>query len=179
MSKRELETKASDSAQQETLRMTRRHFIGFSGALMGSALLGGCGGGDDAPASTTGAATPSAPATPADPIWGANGAATNIIASLNGITQSAFRAVDYPVEAYGAQPCPVVAQTSPYTDLTKSPVSPGAGRHAGRRRIRLAAGLPRRDRRLLGGGRRARGGAGGQLVLAPGRSCCKATSTST
>ncbi|ACR31141.1 Glycoside hydrolase [Burkholderia glumae BGR1] len=127
MSKRELETKASDSAQQETLRMTRRHFIGFSGALMGSALLGGCGGGDDAPASTTGAATPSAPATPADPIWGANGAATNIIASLNGITQSAFRAVDYPVEAYGAQPCPVVAQTSPYTDLTKSPVSPGAG----------------------------------------------------
>ncbi len=127
MSKRELETKASDPAQQETLRMSRRNFIGFSGALMGSALLGGCGGGDDAPAATTGATTPTTPATPVDPIWGANGAATNIIASLNGITQSAFRAVDYAVEAYGAQPCPVIAQTSPYTDATKSPVSPGAG----------------------------------------------------
>ncbi|QKM50368.1 hypothetical protein B7760_04430 [Burkholderia glumae] len=178
MSKRELETKASDSAQQETLRMTRRHFIGFSGALMGSALLGGCGGGDDAPASTTGAATPSAPATPADPIWGANGAATNIIASLNGITQSAFRAVDYPVEAYGAQPCPVVAQTSPYTDLTKSPVSPGAGATPG------AGAFDSRPAFLAAIAACSAAGAGAWWCrraagIAPGRSCCKATSTST
>ncbi|MDC6130948.1 endopolygalacturonase, partial [Burkholderia gladioli] len=115
-----------DREQPPRFMLTRRHFLGYGGALMGSALLGACGGGTDTPPSP-GSSSPGGTAMPADPIWGPAGAATNIIASLDGIRQAAFRAVDFEVEAYGAQPCSVVTQTSPYTDAGKSPVSPGAG----------------------------------------------------
>ena len=104
---------------------SRRAFLSYGGAIVGGALVSACGGGsDDAPAPV--ATTPTAPVQ-ADPIWGTNGLATSIISSLKGVAQSAFPAVDFQVEAYGAQPCSVVAQTSPYTDPTKSPVSSGAG----------------------------------------------------
>lgn len=115
-----------DREQPPRFMLTRRHFLGYGGALMGSALLGACGGGTDTPPSP-GSSSPGGIAMPADPIWGPDGAATNIIASLDGIRQAAFRAVDFEVEAYGAQPCSVITQTSPYTDAGKSPVSPGAG----------------------------------------------------
>ncbi|WP_175773383.1 glycoside hydrolase family 28 protein [Paraburkholderia phenazinium] len=93
----------------------------FAGASAGATLLGtlpGCGG---SVTSSAASATPVA----ADPIWGPTGAATQIINSLQGITQSMFPGVDFIVTSYGAQPCAVVAATNPYTGST-SPTSPGA-----------------------------------------------------
>ncbi|MGF6653917.1 polygalacturonase [Paraburkholderia youngii] len=118
-------------ATGDTLRISRRGFIGLGGALAGSALLQACGGGGvSAAAGGGGSSTPAAGSTPstaaADPIWGPDGSATNIINALQKITQSAFPAVDFPVEQYGAQPCAVIAQASPYTG-SSSPVSTGAG----------------------------------------------------
>ncbi|MBN3726984.1 hypothetical protein G3N92_22625, partial [Burkholderia sp. Ac-20379] len=51
MSAPEFDAKDS-SPQQHSFRITRRHFLGYGGALMGSTLLGACGGGgtDSAPA---------------------------------------------------------------------------------------------------------------------------------
>ncbi|WP_439893642.1 hypothetical protein ACS7SF_18660 (plasmid) [Ralstonia sp. 25C] len=45
---------------------------------------------------------------------------------LHDVAQSTFPAADSQVEVFGAQPCAVVAQTSPYSDPTKSPVNSGA-----------------------------------------------------
>ena len=94
----------------------RRAFMVFAGASAGATLLGtlpGCGGSVDA--------APGA----LDPIWGTVGLATQIINSLQGITQSMFPSVDFTVTSYGAQQCSVVAATNPYTGTT-SPTSPGA-----------------------------------------------------
>jgi polygalacturonase len=98
---------------------SRRTFLGSAlgagAALVMPPWLAGCGGGDDAPVDL-------------DPIWGTNGAATAIVNSLAGVSQSAFPARDFLVTSYGAQPCQVVAATSPYSDTSKSPVSTGADR---------------------------------------------------
>ncbi|MEW6342007.1 MAG: glycoside hydrolase family 28 protein [Pseudomonadota bacterium] len=121
----------------------------LAGASAGATLLGtlpGCGGSvassvDSASAATAGSGTGSATdgstadgsaatdsgagPTPTDPIWGPAGAATQIINSLQGITQSMFPGTDFMVTSYGAQPCAVVAATNPYTG-SSSPTSPGA-----------------------------------------------------
>ena len=97
-----------------TAGSSRRSFRLGTGALFGTSLLGSlaaCGGGDD---------------DPGDPIWGPSGAATNIIGALKSVSQSAFPARDFTVTSYGASPCAVVAAVSPYTDLTKSPLSAGS-----------------------------------------------------
>src|SRR3954470_8270329 len=86
----------------------RRAFIVLAGTSAGATLLGGlsaCGGSVSEPA----APEPASPPVVQDPIWGSSGAATQIIASLKGITQSMFPARDYVVTQYGAQPCSVVA----------------------------------------------------------------------
>jgi len=99
----------------------RRAFIVLAGTSAGATLLGGlsaCGSSD----------TPAAAVTPPvvqDPIWGTSGAATQIIASLQRITQSMFPSNDFVVTQYGAQPCQVVAATNPYTG-TSSLTSPGS-----------------------------------------------------
>jgi hypothetical protein len=98
----------------------RRQLIALAGAAAGATLLGtlpGCGGGN------SGSATP---ASNADPIWGANGAAAQIIASLQKITQSMFPSVDFVVTSHGVQPCGVVAATNPFAASATSPTSPGA-----------------------------------------------------
>lgn len=133
-----------DSAcrQADTPDPARRTFIGLTGAAFGSALLGACGGSSDpstkvianAQEATTGAAAgggtlqavADAAAHGSDPIWGRDGAATRIVASLRGIRRSAFAGREFHVTAFGAQPCTVVAATSPYTDPTKSPLTDGA-----------------------------------------------------
>lgn len=95
---------------------SRRAFMVFAGASAGATLLGtlpGCGGNVDSPPGAL------------DPIWGTVGAATQIINSLAGITQSMFPGVDFTVTSYGAQQCSVIAATNPYTGTT-SPTSPGA-----------------------------------------------------
>jgi polygalacturonase len=60
-----------------------------------------------------------------DPIWGTSGAATQIIASLQNITQAMFPARDYVVTQYGAAPCGVIAAANPYAG-SSSPTSPGS-----------------------------------------------------
>jgi polygalacturonase len=94
----------------------RRAFMVFAGTSAGATLVGGlsaCGG------------SGSSGLTPEDPIWGSAGAATQIIASLAGVTQSMFPSRDFVVTQYGAQPCAVVAATNPYTG-SSSPASPGS-----------------------------------------------------
>jgi hypothetical protein len=69
----------------------RRAFMVFAGASAGATLLGtlpGCGGSVNA--------APGA----LDPIWGTVGLATQIINSLQGITQSMFPSVDFTVTGY-------------------------------------------------------------------------------
>ena len=99
----------------------RRAFIVLAGTSAGATMLGGlsaCGGSVDTPSPTP------APVN-LDPIWGPSGSATQIIASLSGITQSMFPARDYTVTQYGAQPCAVIAATNPYTGAS-SQTSPGS-----------------------------------------------------
>ncbi|SKC91022.1 Polygalacturonase [Burkholderia sp. CF099] len=98
----------------------RRTFIAFAGAAAGATLLGalpGCGGNQSNSA---------APTVNSDPIWGSNGAAEQIIASLQKVSQSMFPSVDFVVTSYGAQPCGVIAATNPYAASASSPTSPGA-----------------------------------------------------
>lgn len=97
--------------QWSTASLKRRDFLGRSGALLGTAALAGplaaCGGSDG------------------DPVWGVGGAADQISSSLAGVSQSSFAARDFSVLNYGAQPCQVVAATSPYP-ASSSPLSNGA-----------------------------------------------------
>jgi polygalacturonase len=99
----------------------RRAFIVLAGTSAGATLLGGlsaCGSSDNTPAAPT-------PPVAQDPIWGASGAATQIIASLQGVTQSMFAARDFVVTQYGAQTCQVITATNPYTGAS-SLTSPGS-----------------------------------------------------
>jgi polygalacturonase len=61
-----------------------------------------------------------------DPIWGANGAADQIVKTLSSVSQSAFASRDFSVTDFGAKNCEVVASKNPYTDISKSPTSAGA-----------------------------------------------------
>jgi polygalacturonase len=95
---------------------SRRGFLIGTGSVLGFPLLGSlgaCGGGG-------GGGT--------DSVWGPYGAATQIIASLQTVSQTTFPARDFSVTDYGAATCAVVTVTSPYTDLSKSPVSAGANK---------------------------------------------------
>ncbi|KWH18311.1 glycoside hydrolase family 28 protein [Burkholderia multivorans] len=103
-------------------RLSRRAFLGWTGALAGGTVLGG-------PLAATRAWAGNLPASSAvDLIWGEHGAAARIAASLAHVSRLAFRARDFDVTHYGARPCATVPQTSPYTNAAKSPVSPGADR---------------------------------------------------
>src|SRR6185312_10372089 len=105
-------------AERRTAReLTRREFVSYAGAALGGALF------NHPCASAAGVAARGSAA--ADAIWGADGAATRIIHSLQHLSQAAFRAVDFAVTRYGAKPCRVVSQRSPYPDIRKSPVSAG------------------------------------------------------
>ncbi len=109
----------------------RRAFVMWSGASAGAALLGtlpGCGGdgGSSATAATASPADATATVTTRDAIWGESGAATRIVASLQGVAQSMFPRRDFVVTDYGAQPCAIVDAVNPYTDASKSPLSAGA-----------------------------------------------------
>ncbi|HDR9256272.1 TPA: glycoside hydrolase family 28 protein [Burkholderia vietnamiensis] len=100
-------------------RLTRRDFIGWTGALAGGAVFGG-------PLAATRAFAHVAAADVApDAIWGEHGAAARIAASLAHVSRRAFRHREFDVTHYGARSCATVAQTSPYPSA-KSPVSPGA-----------------------------------------------------
>ncbi|SCZ38643.1 MULTISPECIES: glycoside hydrolase family 28 protein [Burkholderia] len=100
-------------------RLTRRDFIGWTGALAGGAVFGG-------PLAATCAFAHVAAADIApDAIWGEHGAAARIAASLAHVSRRAFRHREFDVTHYGARSCATVAQTSPYPSA-KSPVSPGA-----------------------------------------------------
>jgi polygalacturonase len=99
--------------------MSRREFVTYGGAGLAGVLLGA----QHAAAATGFSAIPP-PTRSADPIWGADGAATRIIRSLQHLSQKTFPAADFPVTRYGARPCRVVAQRNPYTG--RSPLSAGA-----------------------------------------------------
>jgi polygalacturonase len=104
-------------AQALAAGLTRRSLLLGTGAVFGTGVLGSlaaCGGGGN----DLGLAVPNTPWALAD----------RIAASLSGVSQASFRAQDFDVTAYGAQPCTTVAFTSPYTDASKSPVSAGADR---------------------------------------------------
>ena len=86
--------------QSEPNSPARRAFIVLAGTSAGATLLGGlsaCGGFDQ----RAGRRLRPDHVTPVaqDPIWGTSGAATQIIASLQSITQSMFPARDYLVTA--------------------------------------------------------------------------------
>jgi polygalacturonase len=101
----------------------RRRFMEMSGALVGGALFAG-------PLNVARAAGLSAQEVAErvaqDLIWGEHGAAARIAASLAHVSKTLYRRRDYDVTAYGARACAVVAATSPYTNVAKSPVSPGS-----------------------------------------------------
>ncbi len=103
---------------------SRRRFLGQALGAGSSLLLG--------PLFTAEAALVGAPAfdphdfDPHDAIWGPSGAATAIIRSLKHVSQVFFRKADFDVTTYGAQPCAVVAFTTPYTDPVRSPTSAGS-----------------------------------------------------
>ncbi|MCX7258073.1 MAG: glycoside hydrolase family 28 protein [Polaromonas sp.] len=96
----------------------RRTFLAqASCAVLGGSLmtqLVGCGGGDSAELGEV------------DAIWGSNGAAERIMQSLASVSQAMFAGTDYNVVDFGAVACTVMAASSPYTDLAKSPLSVGA-----------------------------------------------------
>lgn len=98
----------------------RRRFMGMTGAVLGSAMWGG----PLRVASAMGLAPNSAFSL--DPIWGEHGAAARIAASLAHLSKMRYRRRDYDVTAYGGRPCSVVPATSPYTNVAKSPSSPGS-----------------------------------------------------
>jgi len=101
----------------------RRRFMGMSGALVGGALFGG----PFRVARAAGfSADEGATRDAQDLIWGEHGAAARIAASLAHVSKESYRRRDYDVTAYGARTCAVVAATSPYTNVAKSPVSPGS-----------------------------------------------------
>lgn len=101
----------------------RRRFMEMSGALVGGALLAGpLGVARAAGLSAQDVAERVAP----DLIWGEHGAAARIAASLAHVSKTLYRRRDYDVTAYGARACAVVAATSPYTNVAKSPISPGS-----------------------------------------------------
>lgn len=88
-------------------RLTRRDFIGWTGALAGGAVFGG-------PLAATRAFAHVAAADIApDAIWGEHGAAARIAASLAHVSRRAFRHREFDVTHYGARSCATVAQTSP------------------------------------------------------------------
>lgn len=113
----------------------RRAFMALAGATAGATVLSGlpgCGGGGDGSSTATGG-TGSTTVTAADPIWGPTGSATQIIASLQKITQSMFPSVDFNVTSFGAQPITsqVTAASAwnpaiPWLNQNSSPTSPGA-----------------------------------------------------
>ena len=92
--------------------LSRREFVIYGGAALSSA------------------AAARSPTQSTDPIWGVDGAATRIIRSLQHLSQTTFKAVDFPVTRHGARQCRVVAQSNPYTDPLLSPLSAGAERTA-------------------------------------------------
>ncbi|WP_285593700.1 glycoside hydrolase family 28 protein [Trinickia caryophylli] len=105
-------------------RLTRRAFFGVSGSLVGSTLLAVSPFG----AARAMAAMAGRAGSAADLIWGEHGAAARIAALVAHVTKAAFRPREYDVTAYGARACTTVAASSPYTNTTKSPPSPGSER---------------------------------------------------
>ncbi len=110
-----------------------------------------------------------------DFVWGEHGAAARIAASLAHVSRLALRGRDVDVTHYGARPCATVAQTSPYTNVAKSPVSPGS-------ELTTAPGaFDSRPAFLAAIDACCREG-GGRVVVPPAtgiaraRSCCRATS---
>jgi polygalacturonase len=105
--------------------LERRRFLGLLGSSAGMMMVGGlgaCGGSSSAKDSaavtadsSASGSSSSASSTNSDPIWGDSGPVASILAALQGVSQSSFRAVDYLVTSYGAQTCTVVAQANPYT----------------------------------------------------------------
>jgi polygalacturonase len=138
----------------------RRRFVLAAGASAGTALFGGL--------SACGSSDSTLPASAADnisAIWGASGAATRIIASLASIKQSMFPARDFSIADYGARQCNVVAAASPYTDLTKSPLSTGADRTA-------ASDAPDARPAILAAIAACNAAGGGRVVVPTGKWYC-------
>ncbi len=108
---------------QPSTRLSRRAFIGWTGALAGGAVLGG-----PFAATRAFAGGSMSSMSAVDPIWGEHGAAARIAASLAHVSRLAFHGRDFDVTRYGARPCATVPQASPYTNTAKSPVSPGSER---------------------------------------------------
>ncbi|MGU7769984.1 glycoside hydrolase family 28 protein [Burkholderia sp. MR1-5-21] len=114
--------RSSSSARfPSSKRVSRRAFIGWTGALVGGAMLGG-----PLAATRAFAGGNMSNASAVDLIWGEHGAAARIAASLAHVSLLAFRGRDFSVTNYGARACATVPQTSPYTNTAKSPVSPGS-----------------------------------------------------
>ena len=101
--------------------LSRREFVSYGGTAIGGALFRTHIATATTPPTATASSTEAA-----DPIWGAQGAASAIIRSLQHISQSTFPAVDFPVTRYGAKQCRVVAQSNAYTGPVPSPTSAGA-----------------------------------------------------
>lgn len=116
--------RSSSSARfRSPQRLSRRAFIGWTGALAGGAVLGG-----PFAATRAFAGGSMSSMSAVDPIWGEHGAAARIAASLAHVSRLAFHGRDFDVTRYGARPCATVPQASPYTNTAKSPVSPGSER---------------------------------------------------
>ncbi|MCZ2496891.1 endopolygalacturonase [Xylophilus sp. Kf1] len=112
-----LETQPEFNPANPAAATRRRGFLLGAGSLLGAPLLAGlpgCGGGNDPLVIDP------------DPVWGTNGTATAIVASLRSVSQASFPARDFVVTAYGAAPCAVVPVAASYTDATKSPPSTGS-----------------------------------------------------
>ncbi|MFB9128818.1 hypothetical protein ACFFYR_38845 [Paraburkholderia dipogonis] len=136
----------------------------LAGTSAGATLLGGlsaCGG------SVNGGTT--TPPVVQDPIWGTSGAATQIIASLQGITQSMFATRDFVVTQYGAVPCAVVAATNPYTG-SASVASPGSNQ------TNAAASFDSRPA-FLAAVQACNAAGGGRVVVPAGTWYCAGTTT--
>ena len=109
--------------------LTRREFVTYGGAAIGGVLLGAQRATAATDPASKGAAGPAQDGTD-DPIWGAVGAATAVIRSLQHISQTSFPHADFPVTHYGARQCRVIEQSNPYTQPTPAPLSAGAERTA-------------------------------------------------
>ncbi|WP_430362668.1 glycoside hydrolase family 28 protein [Trinickia sp. NRRL B-1857] len=114
----------------------RRAFMALAGATAGATVLAGlpgCGSSDSSDAGGSAAPGSTTSTTSSDPIWGSNGAATQIVNALQNVTQSMFPAVDFNVTSFGAQPIAsqVTAATAwspaiPWLNQSTSPQSPGS-----------------------------------------------------